>query len=263
MDCYFKCVAELADWLDNSEHPMTRTYVRHNQEDRAIKALEESARSGGGFLLTYIMGVRCWAGMDRIIGTQLRKSDIGGSWREECPYYFDLKPIYTLHTPERCFLVRESKIRSGHDGRGIYTRMRDPSVCEAIRKQIAKVAAMSDRKAKAEATSDPAFKDFELKWNNARDRSRTFTRWQVKRSGGRCKICGVTKQEWINRILKKASAWRRAFDMNRIRGNDFELLQVHHREPVKDGGTATLDNLMAICPNCHALLTRAGRHANA
>lgn len=262
MNSYFKCVNELADWLENTRGPLTKTYVRHNQEHRAIKAIKESALANGGFLLSYIMGIRCWAGIFRITGKQLRKSDIEGSWGEECPYYFDVKPIHVLNTPERCFLVRESIIGSGHDGRGIYNRMRDPTICELIRKQIAKVAAMSDSKAKAEATADTAFKGFERKWNDARDRNRTFTRWEIKRSGGRCKICGVTKQDWIDRIFKNASAWRRAFDMKRIRDNDFELLQVHHREPVKDGGIATLDNLIAICPNCHALLTRAGRPAN-
>src|ERR1043166_2886357 len=30
-------------------------------------------------------------------------------------------------------------------------------------------------------------------------------------------------------------------------------LDVHHLDPVADGGPDTADNLLALCPNCHAL----------
>lgn len=251
MNCYFKDVNELAEWLNDSRSDRRRSHVRTSQERRAKKALAE-----GGFLLSYIMGIRCWAGVFRITGKQLRRS-AEGPWGKAFGKYFDVEPIHVLDTPQKCFLVRESKIRSGHDGRGIYNHMRNAKDCERIHKQIEKVAAMSHSDAKAEATADVAFEDFKRSWNEARNRSTFFSRLVIKESGGRCSICGVTKREWISRILK-ASAWLTALDMNRIRDNNFELLHVHHRDWVKDGGTARLDNLTAVCPNCHDLLTRAG-----
>jgi hypothetical protein len=248
MNTYFKDVNALAEWLSDSGY-RKRAYVRPNQERRAKTVLAE-----GGLLLSYIMGIRCWAGVSRITGTQLRKS---GDWDKAFPKYFDVEPTHVLETPEKCFLVRESKLRTGHDGRGAYNHIWKNG--EHIHEQIKEVAAMSARDAKVKATADVAFEDFKRSWNEARDRCPSYVRLRIKESRGQCSMCGVTKQEWIDRILKKSSPWRTALDMNRIRHNDFRLLDVHHCEPVKDGGTAKLGNLIPVCPNCHALLTRAGK----
>ena len=249
MNCYFKDVNVLGEFLADTGF-RKRAHVRTSQERRAKKALAE-----GGLLLSYIMGIRCWAGVSRITGKQLRTGD----WDKAFPKYFDVEPIHVLETPEKCFLVRESKMCTGHDGRGAYNHMWKNG--ERIHKQIEKVAAMSASEAKAKATADVAFEDFKLSWNEARNRSTFYTRLVIKESGGRCSICGVTKKEWIARLVK-ANARRTGLDMNRIRDNDFELLHVHHREPVKDGGAAELGNLTAVCPNCHYLLTRAGKRAH-
>lgn len=250
MNCYFKDVNVLAEWLaDTGFHK--RAHVRTSQERRAKKALAK-----GGFLLSYIMGIRCWAGVSRITGKQLRTGD----WDKTFPKYFDVKPIHVLETPEKCFLVRESKMCTGHDGRGAYNHMWKNG--ERIHKQIEKVAAMSASNAKGKATADVAFDDFKRSWNEARNRSAFYAQLRTKESRGRCSICDVTKQEWISRILNKARPWLKALDMKRIRDKRFAMIQVHHREPVKYGGTAELGNLTAVCPNCHDLLTRAGKRAH-
>jgi 5-methylcytosine-specific restriction endonuclease McrA len=251
MNSYFKCVNELADWLGDIEGKRTTSYVRTDQVRQAKKLLAEGDPK---FLLSFIKGIRCWVGVFRITGKQLRESTNNSPWGK---YYFDVEPIHILDTPEKCFLGRESKMRTGHQGRGVYNHIwKHP---ERIHKQIEKVSALSKSDAKAEATADVVFDGFKCSWDEARKRSASSGRLVIKQSEGQCPICGVTKHEWIDRILLKASKWRKAFDINRIRDNHFELLHVHHREPVKAGGTAELDNLTAICPNCHDLLTRAGK----
>lgn len=247
MSCYFKDVNVLADWLDDTGLHK-RAHALTSQERRANKALAK-----GGFLLSYIMGIRCWAGVSRITGKQLRT----GEWDKAFPKYFDVEPIHVLETPEKCFLVRESKMRTGHDGRGAYNQMLKNG--ERIHKQIEKVAAMSASSAKAKATADVAFDDFKRLWNEARSRSASHARLRSKESGGRCSICDVTKQAWIKRILSKSRPLIKALDMKRIRDKSFVLIQVHHLEPVKHGGTAALPNLIPVCPNCHDLFTRASK----
>ena len=164
MNCYFKDVNVLGEFLADKGF-RKRAYVRTSQERRAKTALAE-----GGFLLSYVMGIRCWAGVSRITGKQLRKS---GDFDKAFPKYFDVEPIHMLETPEKCFLVRESKMRTGHDGRGAYNQMLKNG--ERIHKQIEKVAAMSASSAKAKATADVAFEDFIRLWNEARSRSASMS----------------------------------------------------------------------------------------
>lgn len=104
VNSYFKDVNELAEWLCLTERRerLHKSYVRIDQKKRAEKAIQE-----GGHLLSYIAGIKCWAGIFMIEGTKLRKSD-----DSEFPFYFDVKPTHVLRTPAKCFRVRESKIRS-------------------------------------------------------------------------------------------------------------------------------------------------------
>ena len=83
MNCYFKDVNVLGEFLADKGF-RKRAYVRTSQERRAKKTLAE-----GGFLLSYIMGIRCWAGVSRITGKQLRKS---GDFDKAFPKYFDVEP---------------------------------------------------------------------------------------------------------------------------------------------------------------------------
>ena len=261
VNSYFKDINELAEWLyeprgADSER-FRRSYVRSGQEQRAKKAVEE-----GGFLLSYVTGIQCWAGVFKITGRELRNSDGDTAWDRAFGSYFDVKPIDMLRSPAKCFLGRESLIRSGHDGRGIYNHILDVTVCERICSRIKTVAAMSEGDAEAEANADSEFADFKRSWKEALGRSTFLRRLIIEQSGGQCSICEVTKQEWIDRILVRGK-WPAPLAIDRIRGDDFELLHAHHRDWVKDGGTARLANLMAVCPNCHDLLTRAGNRRKA
>ncbi|MEK9157663.1 MAG: HNH endonuclease [Patescibacteria group bacterium] len=61
--------------------------------------------------------------------------------------------------------------------------------------------------------------------------------------------------------IKKHKAWIRTQAINRY-GNRCELcaydrcVDAHHVIPKREGGPHEIDNLMVICPNCHALITR-------
>ena len=250
MISYFKDVNELAEWLPwtVSGEQLRKSYVREDQKKRAGKAIEER-----GYLLSYISGLKCWAGIFMIEGAKLRKSD-----DSEFPFYFDVKPVHVLRTPAKCFLVRESKIRSGQNGRGIYNHIRDSTVCKRICSRIEIVDEMAERDAESEAGTHSEFKGFRDLWDEVRQRS-TFQRSVIiERSGGRCSICGVTKQEWTDRIQARGKWPQGQRDIERIRESPFPMLHAHHLEWVKDGGSAILDNLIAVCPNCHDLLTRGG-----
>lgn len=55
--------------------------------------------------------------------------------------------------------------------------------------------------------------------------------------------------------LSKGKCWRCKKDapFRRLRDNE-PYLEVHHVRPLSNGGTDTLDNTVALCPNCHALI---------
>lgn len=61
--------------------------------------------------------------------------------------------------------------------------------------------------------------------------------------------------------IKKHKAWIRTQAMKKY-GQKCELcryklsLDVHHITPKSRGGAHEVDNLMVVCPNCHALITR-------
>lgn len=248
MTAYFKDVNDLAEWV---LEPCTRkSYVLPEQKDRAQKMLAE-----GGVLLSYIKGIRCWAGVSRIAGTNLRESAGDNAWERGFPLYFDIEPLYILTTQEKCFLARESSLQSGHDGRNIYRRILDPEVCKRICSRIERLYAMPDQEAKSEAAADGSFQFFQHDWDDTMKRSSFSSRQAIKLSGGKCSICDVTKQEWLERI-RRGGKWPPGLPLDHA---DFELLQAHHLAPVKDGGRGQIDNLLAVCPNCHGLITRATR----
>ena len=116
MTTYFKDVNELAEWLSwtKSDERRRRSYVSSGQVKKAEKAIEE-----GGCLLSYIKGINCWAGIFKIAGKELLKSEGDTPWDREFNNYFEVEPIRELRSPAKCFLVRESEIHSGHhDNRG-------------------------------------------------------------------------------------------------------------------------------------------------
>lgn len=54
----------------------------------------------------------------------------------------------------------------------------------------------------------------------------------LQRANGKCEACG------------KAAPFRR-------RSNDTPYLEVHHCKQLSDGGDDTVENAIALCPNCH------------
>ena len=71
---------------------------------------------------------------------------------------------------------------------------------------------------------------------------------------------GVKK--YLSGDILKHRVWIRDQAIKKY-GNKCELckydltVDVHHIKPKKNGGVHEIDNLMVLCPNCHALLTRS------
>ena len=85
---------------------------------------------------------------------------------------------------------------------------------------------------------------------------RDITSWNVRY---RRRKLGVKK--YLSGEIKKHKAWIRSLAINKY-GDKCELctynltIDVHHILPKHKGGPHEIDNLMILCPNCHALVTR-------
>lgn len=88
------------------------------------------------------------------------------------------------------------------------------------------------------------------------------TIWNVKY---RSRKLGFKK--YLYGEIKKHKTWIRDKAIKKY-GQKCELcryklsLDIHHITPKSRGGTNEIDNLMVICPNCHALITRRFLHLN-
>lgn len=82
------------------------------------------------------------------------------------------------------------------------------------------------------------------------------TTWNVKY---RRRKLGVKK--YLYGEIQKHKAWIRSQAINRY-GKECELcgydmvIDTHHILPKHRGGSHEVENLMVVCPNCHALITR-------
>lgn len=80
--------------------------------------------------------------------------------------------------------------------------------------------------------------------------------WTVKY---RRRKLGIKK--YLSGEILKHKAWIRSQAIKKY-GNKCELcgygltLDAHHVQPKHDGGPHEIENLMVLCPNCHALFTR-------
>jgi len=82
------------------------------------------------------------------------------------------------------------------------------------------------------------------------------TQWIVKY---RRRKLGIKK--YLYGDVKKHKAWIRSQAIKKY-GNKCELcgyslsIDIHHIKPKNEGGSHEISNLMVLCPNCHALITR-------
>jgi 5-methylcytosine-specific restriction protein A len=66
--------------------------------------------------------------------------------------------------------------------------------------------------------------------------------WVLENAGGVCEVC-----------TKPAPF---------LRGDGFPYLEVHHVRPLAEGGPDTVDNTIAVCPNCHRQLHYGAKGSN-
>jgi len=124
-----------------------------------------------------------------------------------------------------------------------------------------------DRKYATEKLPHPIVDDFIKKnWKTTLDRDmakalrkmgyRNTTEWNAKY---RRRTLGFKK--YLTGDIQKHREWVRRQAIKKY-GKDCAIcgyslhIEVHHITPYKEGGNHELDNLMVLCPNCHALVTR-------
>lgn len=79
--------------------------------------------------------------------------------------------------------------------------------------------------------------------------------------GSRCRAChAALKRPYRTLAWQTAREQAKARDGYRCRqcGSDY-LLDVHHRNPLRAGGTHSLENLTTLCRSCHAEAEREVR----
>lgn len=91
-----------------------------------------------------------------------------------------------------------------------------------------------------------------LKKQGFKEANQWIVRYRRRKLGIKKYSYGETKKHkvWIrNQAIKKYG--------NNCELCDYSLsIDTHHIEPKKNGGLHEIENLMILCPNCHALITR-------
>jgi len=76
--------------------------------------------------------------------------------------------------------------------------------------------------------------------------------------GSRCPDCAARRDNWQGR-RRIANGWQWATIRQQVHARDrvcvrcgsHSRLQVHHRVPLRDGGSNELTNLLLLCHRCH------------
>lgn len=111
-----------------------------------------------------------------------------------------------------------------------------PLVSEEIignidRERKRRVSKLTDEKLKCRATESPVIPGERNIISKRYDRDPYVAEWAKRRSNGICQLC------------------RSLAPFNNPQGDPY--LETHHITPLAQGGTDTIDNTVALCPNCH------------
>ena len=262
---YFCDINSLAQWLvpDGDEtvslvlDPRQDGAKRHTQYDRAAKLVD------GDVLLSFVKGVCCWTGAS-VIRTNTAKShtkplnpvESADPWSQHFGYALDIQPWFNLYEPDLCFFSTNKRLGVHYQGRGIYQQMHRLDDCNLIIKEVERLHAMTGKSVR-EAADEGLKRDideFGATWKEVLQRDPYLTEIAVSRSGGRCDICGTTAAKWVDCLQRKQpdQSYNNVFGESSPYG--YAFLEGHHELPCARGGDARLENLFALCPNCHRVV---------
>lgn len=266
-DRYFRDINSLAQWLQwLALGDKTIALVMDPNRDQAKRKQYHLAKRlrDGDLLLSFIKGVCCWSGV-WLVKTNTAKghtqplNEVGSNdpWSHHFGRALDVEPIIQLITPEQCFFTTNARLALKYQGRGIYTQMGRLDDCERIIAAIRGVAGETAESIRKRASPQQIrdLDDFGEQWDGQLERDPYLTNIAVARSGDRCDVCGTTAKEWVARLQKSRpdEAYRDVFSDPHY---DYAFLEGHHRLPRARGGDSSLQNLLALCPNCHRVIGR-------
>lgn len=218
----------------------------------------------GDILLSFIKGIASWTGVS-LVQTNKEKGhtkplnpvEATDSWSNYFGYALDVVSLFQLLSPEQCFLTSNSALGLSYQGRGIYTRMHQVEHCRLIEAKVEEASRQSPhsiRDSAAPITID-RLDEFCQEWQQSLERDSYLTQIAVSLSGGKCSLCGTTAHEWVAKVSNSQpdQGYRNVFDDPKYQ---YAFLEGHHELPRAHGGDARLDNLFALCPNCHHVVGR-------
>lgn len=263
---YFRDINSLAQWLvrDGDDtvslvlDPTRDGAKQRTQYDRAAQLVD------GDVLLSFVKGVCCWTGAS-VIRTNTAKNhtkplnpvESADVWSQHFGHALDIQPLFYLYEPDLCFFSTNKRLGVRYQGRGIYTQMHRLDDCNRIMKEVERLHATTVESVR-EAAGEGLTRDldgFGETWREVLKRDPYLTEIAVIRSSGRCDICGTTAVEWVDRLQRKQpdQSYRHVFDGSPY---GYTFLEGHHELPCARGGDARLENLLALCPNCHRVVSR-------
>jgi 5-methylcytosine-specific restriction protein A len=102
---------------------------------------------------------------------------------------------------------------------------------EDFRERVDRASLLSDEELHARAAKGSIQPDARLVAVRTFERNEYVAAAALRRSSGKCEMCGKAAP-----FIAKSGA---------------PFLEIHHRERLADGGADTLENTVAVCPNCH------------
>jgi hypothetical protein len=213
----------------------------------------------GDLLLSFIKGVCCWSGVWRV-KTSTAKGHVKPLNPVEStdPWYvyfgmaLDVEQVVILTRPEQCFYTRNAALGLKYQGQGIYNEMQKQGDCERIVEAIMKAEKVSCEDAKSDSQEGHEMEQFKAKWQATLEQDPFLADIVRMISGGKCQVCGTTASDWVAKLQGHRN-YRNVFDDPRF---DYSFLEVHHILPLYKGGDARVEQLLAICPNCHKVIGR-------
>lgn len=261
---YFRDINSLAQWLVPSENSVSLVLSRERDEATRKQYDRASQMVDGDILLSFVKGVAAWTGVSLVQTNKakghtrpLNPVETTDPWSTYFGYALDVVPLFQLLNPEQCFLTSNAALGLSYQGRGIYTRMQQVEDCRLIEAKVEEASKQSPRSVRDSA--DPItvrlLDAFCHQWQQSLERDPYLTEIAVSLSGRKCSLCGTTAHEWVARVssAQPDQDYRNVFDDPEYR---FTFLEGHHELPRAHGGDARLENLLALCPNCHHVVGR-------